>query len=119
MRLNESKGVADVLAAIQGNWQYLRLGDVDTTYDGSNVTDIIGTLSSDKQSYQHLSSTDATSFTRYFTVPANYHTDKTITKLFDATASAGTVVHSYEQISGIESTSERKFRITIKTEILR
>ena len=114
MRLNESKGVADVLAAIQGNWQYLRLGDVDTTYDGSNVTDIIGTLSSD-----NLSSTDATSFTRYFTVPANYHTDKTITKLFDATASAGTVVHSYEQISGTESTSERKFRITIKTEILR
>jgi len=112
---NSAKGVLDIINATKNNWNYLRFGDENTEYDGSNITDAVGTQQSDTG----YPISDSTSFTRSFQLIPYYWSGKTITKIFDATTSTGTAVHSYEQNSGIESTESRKFRITIKTEILR
>ena len=112
---NSAKGVLDIINATKNNWNYLCLGDNDTEYNGSNISNAVGTQQIDTG----YPITDATSFTRSFQLTPYYWSGKTINKIFDATTSTGTVVDSYDQINSIESTVDRKFRITIKTEILR
>jgi hypothetical protein len=113
MRFNDV-GVADISSALYNKWNYLRLGDVSSTYTGSELTDSVLTLTA-------TSTTDgSTYFERVFLLGFLDGNSDAITTIADATELAGDEVDSFETLlSTITKTNIEEVRITIKTEIIR
>jgi len=113
MRLNSSEGVVEVRDALYNQWSYLRVGDSSTTYDGSDVTNIVNTITVDE------TTTGTGYFQRVFILHPYTLTGETINNIYDSTSSSGTSVDSYEAISDIAITATKRARVTLKTEIIR
>jgi len=114
MRLNDG-GVTKIVDVIYDDMVYLRIGDASTTYDEDlgTVASTLGTLT-----YSTLTK-DATSYTRVFLINPLLYSTKTLTSIFDSVLSTGSNVSSYEPITGILKTLSDRYKITIKTDVIR
>jgi hypothetical protein len=125
MRLN-SKGLADIINANKNNWLYLRIGgssdgfptpfnewgNLNTTYDGSNVTGAIDTLA------YYSQSTDSNFFTTEYLITPDF-SGYTIDKVFLAAQESGSEVVSYDSVSEISPEDKYIFKIKYEIEIIR
>lgn len=113
MRLNDDNGVVEVRDAIYSQWNYLRLGDASSTYDGAELTDAVITIPLNSVTR------DTGYFEREFIVGFLDCNSDTITSISDATSSFGDTVDSFENVTGFTKNNTQQIRIKIKTEIIR
>ena len=105
MRYND-EGISQLVDKIKNNWNYLFIGDENTTDDGNEVSNAIGTLSLESMS------TTSTQAILVFRIRATQFNDHNINSSYLSKDGTGTTIDSSEKFNSFLKDDLTEWRLT-------